>query len=129
MINFNSVMKLTNDPQLTTLQSGTEMVKFSLAEKSGKGKYERSLWLDCTMFGQRCQTLIEYFKKGDYIQVAGELSTQTWDDAETGKKRYKIELKVTDFGFINSSDRKSAPQTQQSLPNTAPEKPGDEVPF
>jgi len=129
MINFNSVMKLTNDPQLTTLQSGTEMVKFSLAEKSGKGKYERSLWLDCTMFGRKCQTLIEYVKKGDYIHVAGELSTQSWDSASTGEKRYKNELKVTDFGFINSSDRKSAPQTQQSLPNTAPASPDEEVPF
>jgi len=132
MINFHSVMRLTCDPQLTTLQGGTEMVKFSLAEKTGKGKYERSLWLDCTMFGVRCGTLMEYFKKGDPIQVAGELSTQSWDDSETGKKRYKIELKITDFSFVGGKSDNQQPvvQTQQTLPTTQPKLDvADEVPF
>lgn len=129
MINFQSVMKFTNDPQLKTLKSGKELVNFSLAEKSGKGTYERMLWLDCVMFGDRCQSLIEWFKKGDYIQVAGELNTQSWEDKDTGKKRYKNELRVVDYSFVGGkSDNQPAPQqTQQTLPNSTPA--ADEAPF
>ena len=42
----------------------------------------------------------EYVKKGSKIYIEGRLQTSSWDDKESGQKRYKTEIIASDLVLL-----------------------------
>ena len=70
--------------------NNTSATSWSLAVKSGYGDREQTLWVDCTMWGDRGERIADYIRKGDPLGVTGELGTREHDG-----KTY-LTLKVAD---------------------------------
>ena len=53
-----------------------QVTGWSVGVKDGWGQNEKTLWFDCSWWGQRGVKVADYIKKGGKITVCGELSTR-----------------------------------------------------
>jgi single-strand DNA-binding protein len=53
-------------------------------------------------FGKTGETIERFLRKGSMVCVSGSLHNSSWDDKETGQKRFKTEITVDEFSFAES---------------------------
>lgn len=88
---------LTRDPELRALPSGMNVVNFSIAtnrvfrDRDGK-KQEQTDFHNVVVFGRQADTVSQYLKKGSSVFVEGRLQTRSWDDKQSGEKKYRTEI-------------------------------------
>jgi single-strand DNA-binding protein len=91
------VGRLGKDPELRSIPSGTSVAKFSLAtderftDKSGE-KQERTEWHNVVAWGKLAEICGQYLRKGKLVYIEGSIRTDSWDDKETGVKKYRTEI-------------------------------------
>jgi single-strand DNA-binding protein len=96
---------LTRDPELRSLPSGIKVCTFSLAtnrvwkDKNG-ARQESADYHNVVVFGRQAETVAQYMKKGSSILVEGRMQTRSWDDKNSGEKKYRTEIVAdrTQFG-------------------------------
>ena len=96
---------LTRDPELRSLPSGVKVCSFSLAtnrvwkDKNG-ARQESADYHNVVVFGRQAETVAQYMKKGSSILVEGRMQTRSWDDKNTGEKKYRTDVIAdrTQFG-------------------------------
>ncbi len=96
---------LTRDPELRSLPSGIKVCSFSLAtnrvwkDKNG-ARQEAVDYHNIVAFGRQAETVAQYMKKGSSILVEGRIQTRSWDDKNSGEKKYRTEIVAdrTQFG-------------------------------
>lgn len=99
---------LTRDPELRALPSGGQVASFGLAtnrvykDKSGEKK-ETTEFHNIVAFGRQAEVIGQYCKKGKAIFVEGRIQTRSWDDKESGAKKYRTEIVVENFQFGDSA--------------------------
>ncbi len=127
MPNENTVFlqgRLTRDPDLTYLESGTALCHFSIAhsrvwkDKDSGEKKERKLFIDVEAWGALAEWLGADLKKGRPVQVSGELKMDEWEDKNTGKRRTKIGIRaykaqILTWGHEEESD---TPKQDDKIP-------------
>jgi len=110
MASFNKVIlagHLTRDPELRVLNTGTAVVKFSIAinetytDKNGQ-RQEKVLFVDVEAFGKKGEAINKFFKKGRPILIEGNLRQDSWEDKNTGEKRTKLGVVAESFSFCDS---------------------------
>jgi single-strand DNA-binding protein len=88
---------LTRDPELRSLPSGIKVCSFSVAtnrvwkDKSG-ARQEATDYHNIVVFGRQAENVAQYMKKGNSILVEGRMQTRSWDDKESGQKKYRTEV-------------------------------------
>ena len=91
------VGRLGRDPEIRSTPSGTTVAKFSIAtderytDKSGE-KQERTEWHNIVAWSKLAEICGQYLKKGKLVYIEGSLRTDSWDDKETGQKKYRTEI-------------------------------------
>src|SRR3954453_23766177 len=91
------VGRLGKDPEIRSIPSGTSVAKFSLAtderftDKSGE-KQERTEWHNIVAWGKLAEICGQYLRKGKLVYIEGSIRTDSWDDKETGQKKYRTEI-------------------------------------
>lgn len=137
------VGNVTQDPVLTTLPSGQSKLGFSVAvnynyTKDGE-KVEQTSFFDVEAWRWVAENSANVLEKGVGVVVVGRLNQRSWDDKETGQKRYKTEILAEDIGIltrsIESFERRkgqgsdkaaaSSPAPKRTKPS-APQTPEDE---
>ena len=134
---LNRVMligRLTRDPELRYTPSGTAVCDLAIAtnrygsDASGERK-EYTDYHDVVVWNQGNRKLAElcsqYLQKGRLVYVEGRLQTRSWDDTQSGQKRYKTEVNANDVQFLDSRQDGGAPV--ESAPNAAPAGASPEV--
>ena len=137
-MSFNKVIamgRLTRDPDLRTIPSGTPVCDFGLAMDSGWGDNKKTCFIDVTVWGKQAEFVSKYFKKGDGIHLEGRLDFNTWEDKNGGGKRSKHSITAERVIFPVSTNKssKSGRSLEPSMAG-APEdwnsqEEIDEVPF
>ena len=104
----NKVILLGNlgkDPEVKYTQSGMAVARFSLAtterakDKDGNWQ-DKTEWHNLVAFGRTAEVAGEYLKKGRTIYIEGALRTSSWDDKESGQKKYKTEVIINDLVMV-----------------------------
>jgi single-strand DNA-binding protein len=96
---------LGKDPEVKFTPSGMPVAKFSIAtsdrhkDKDGNWQ-ERTDWHNLVAFQRTAEIIGEYCKKGSQIFIEGKLQTSSWDDKETGQKKYKTEVIVNELVLL-----------------------------
>ena len=91
------VGRLGKDPEIKSIPSGTTLAKFSLAtdekftDRSGE-KQERTEWHNIVAWGKLGEICGQYLKKGKLVYIEGSLRTDSWEDKESGQKKYRTEV-------------------------------------
>jgi single-strand DNA-binding protein len=122
----NKVMligRLTADPDLRTLPSGTLLASMRMATNTYGGKEEDGSKKEYTefhslvAFGRLAEVAGELLRKGRLVYVEGRLRYRTWENAE-GQKRYSTEIVIDNFQLVDSKpsalDEKVAELAQAS---------------
>ena len=106
----NKVFLLGNvgkDPEIRSTASGMTVANFSLATadraKDAQGNWvDKPEWHNLVCFDKLAETAKNYIKKGSSLFVEGKITNRSWDDKESGQKRYRTEIIVNDFTFVGS---------------------------
>jgi len=99
------VGRLGKDPEIRSLPSGTSVTKFSIAtdekftDKSGQ-KQERTEWHNIVAWGKLAEICGQYLRKGKLVYIDGSIRTDSWDDKETGVKKYRTEIIAKDMQML-----------------------------
>ena len=100
--------RLGKDPEIRSTPNGTTVAKCTLAtderftDKSGE-KQERTEWHNIVAWGKLAEICGQYLRKGKLIYIDGSIRYDTWDDKETGQKKYRTEIVA---GTMKMLDRK-----------------------
>ena len=87
------------------IPSGTSVAKFSLAtderftDKNGD-KQERTEWHNIVAWGKLAEICGQYLRKGKLVFIEGSIRTESWDDKETGVKKYRTEIIAKDMQML-----------------------------
>lgn len=97
---------LTRDPEVVSLNSGTDVAKFSLAindsyKKADGEMVENTIYMDCEAWSGLAKVVSTYVKKGSKVYVEGSLKEDKWTDADSGKQRSKFKLRITDLMMLD----------------------------
>ncbi len=106
----NKVFLLGNvgkDPEIRTTPGGMTVATFSLATadraKDAQGNWaDKTEWHNLVAFQRTAEIIRDYVKKGTQIFVEGKIQTRSWDDKESGQKKYRTEILINDLSLLGS---------------------------
>ena len=96
---------LGKDPEVKFTPSGTPVAKFALAtnerfkDKNGEWQ-DRTEWHNVVLWQRLAEIAGEYLKKGGKVYIEGRLQTRSWDDKQTGQKKYMTEVVASDLVLL-----------------------------
>jgi len=148
---------LGKDPEIKYTPGGMPVARLTLATnerfKDKEGNWQdRTEWHNLVAFQRTAEIAGEYLKKGRTVYIEGSLRTNSWDDKESGQKKYRTEIIVNDLvllgggreggesgggggGYSRGSASKSSNNFDQRTPehesasSGAPEITDEDIPF
>jgi single-strand DNA-binding protein len=104
----NKVFLLGNvgkDPEIRATQGGMTIASFTLAtadrQKDAQGNWaDKTEWHNLVAFARTAEIVRDYVKKGTPIFVEGKIQTRSWDDKESGQKKYRTEILVNELSLL-----------------------------
>lgn len=111
----NKVILLGNvgkDPEIRSTPSGTIVASFTLAtsdrQKDAQGNWQdRTEWHNLVAFTRTAEIVRDYVKKGSKIYIDGKIQTRSWDDKESGQKKYRTEIIVNELALLSGREEGS----------------------
>ncbi|MCK7591314.1 single-stranded DNA-binding protein [Subsaxibacter sp. CAU 1640] len=90
-----------NEPEITNLESGKKVAKFSIATnefyKNLKGEKEQDTqWHNVVAWGKTAEIIEKYVDKGKEVALEGKLTSRSYETKE-GEKRYVTEVVVNEI--------------------------------
>jgi len=104
----NKVFLLGNvgkDPEIRASQGGMTIASFTLAtadrQKDAQGNWQdKTEWHNLVAFQRTAEVVRDYVKKGTQLFIEGKIQTRSWDDKETGVKKYRTEILVNELSLL-----------------------------
>jgi len=135
----NKVFLLGNvgkDPEIRTTAGGMTVASFSLATaeraKDAQGNWaDKTEWHNLVAFQRTAEIVRDYVKKGTQVFIEGKIQTRSWDDKESGQKKYRTEILINELSLLgggagrgegasSSSGGYSSSRSSSSAPASAP---------
>jgi len=113
---------LGKDPEVKYTPQGTAVARLTVAtnerfkDKSGEWQ-DRTEWHNVVLWQRLAEIAGEYLKKGGKVYIEGRLQTRSWDDTQTGQKRYITEIVVWSLSDDTSGPIGPKVRIVGSLPN------------
>jgi single-strand DNA-binding protein len=124
------VGRLTRDPELRHLPSGTPVLEMGVAV-NGRMQDDAGNWVDkpnffdVKVYGNQAEMLSQHLAKGRRIGVDGRLDWRSWE-AQDGTKRSKVDVVAQSVQFLDS--RVEGEGGGQYVPAGATAATGDDFP-
>ena len=104
----NKVFLLGNvgkDPEMRATQSGMVIAQLTLAtadrQKDQTGNWvDKTEWHNLVCFSRTAEIVRDYVKKGTQLYIEGKIQTRSWDDKESGQKKYRTEILVNELTLL-----------------------------
>lgn len=139
---------LGKDPEIQYLDNNVSVARFSLAtndsykDKDGN-RVDQTEWHNIVAWRGLAKIAEDYLKKGSRIYLEGKIRTRSWDDKQTGEKKYTTEIVADNFIMLDRKDESAGGgnYASASKPTAAPREvpasshedntppPGDDLPF
>lgn len=113
-MNFQELVRLGGDATVRYTQAGKPVLGFRAAYDTGWGDRKRTEWLDCSLWGERGEKLVEYLTKGSQVVVIGTVGTKEYEG------KISLALDVSEVKLVGGKPEKSeAPKRKESKQDTA----------
>lgn len=129
MSNFKELVRIGKDAVTRYTQGGKPVTSFSAAFDNGWGDRKQTVWLDCSLWGERGEKVAPYLVKGAQIVAEGDIGTR-----EHEGKTY-ITLDVREVKLTGKSDsgngtpRNNAPRPARREPAQVDDFGDESIPF
>ena len=115
--------RLTKDPELKYIPSGTALCNFSIAVNrtytpSNGEKREETCYIDVVVWQRQAEVCAEHLSKGRLVLVEGRLNQQKWE-TQDGQKRSKHEIVANMVHFLdfpNNENRGESGESKDDIP-------------
>jgi len=115
------------DPEVKYTASGVPVAKVSLAtnerfkDRNDQGQ-DRTEWHSVVAWQRLAEIVGECVRKGTKLYVEGKLQTSTWEDKQSGERKYRTEIIARDIVLLGSRDvgEEGRPETHGEESNTEP---------
>lgn len=101
--------RLGKDPEIRITPQGNTVTQFTVASNrswktaDGQGRDDTE-WFNVVAWNKLGEICGEYLRKGSRVYIEGRLQTRSWDDQESGQKRYKTEVIANDMIMLDSKN-------------------------
>jgi single-strand DNA-binding protein len=100
MAGLNKVMIIGNvgrDPEMRYTPSGQAVTSFSVAVSrrwtgNDGQQQEETEWFNIVAWAKLAEQCNQLITKGRRVYIEGRLQTRSWDDKESGQKKYRTEV-------------------------------------
>jgi single-strand DNA-binding protein len=107
---LNKIMLIGNlgrDPEVRSTPSGQAVTTFSVATsrkwKNRDGQQQdETEWYNVETWGRLAEICGQYLQKGSKVYIEGRGKTESWDDRDTGQKRYKFKVVAQEMKMLDS---------------------------
>lgn len=101
--------RLGQDPEVRATPSGQSVATLRVATseswvKDGQ-REERTEWHRVIVWGRQAETVGKYLTKGRAVFIEGKIQTRSWDDQQSGQKRFMTEIVASNVQFLDSGAR------------------------
>jgi single-strand DNA-binding protein len=127
---------LGKDPEMRATPAGTIIANVSLATgESRKGQdgewYEHTEWHNLVAFGRTAEIMRDYTSKGSRVFLEGRLQTRSLEDKNSGEKKYRTEVIVSQLTLLDSKPGESfqQPATDRQTNVHGVDVSDDDIPF
>lgn len=122
MSSLNKVQIIGNttaDMELKETDGGSKYVKFSVAtnrkwtNKTTGEKMEEVEFHNIIAWGRLAEILDQYVQKGHKIYCGGRMKTDSWEDKDSGKKMYRMEVVLEDMVMLQGKSEANGHQSKE----------------
>lgn len=135
MNNVALIGRLTRDPELRYLQTGTALCKFGLAvdknlskdkkqEMEAKGQYTAD-FINIVVWGKMAENCADYLAKGRLVGIQGRIQSGSYT-TDDGTKRYTTDVVANNVEFLEWGDKSNQ---QNDIPDGFYPVDDDNIPF
>lgn len=100
---------ITRDPVVRRTQGGMAILTISVAVNDRRKNQQTGEWedhanfVDCTVFGNRAESLADRLSKGMKVAIEGKLRYSQWE--REGQKRSKLEVAADEIEFMSRNQQ------------------------
>ncbi len=132
---MNKIMIIGNlgrDPELSYLQTGTAVTKFSVADsrrwrdKQSGEQREETTWFNVVAWNQLAETCNQYLHKGSKVFIEGRMTSRKYTDKD-GNERTAWDVRALDMQMLDPKGQGG--QGQGASGGNYDDMTADEVPF
>jgi single-strand DNA-binding protein len=122
MASLNKVQLIGNlgkDPEIRMTPQGAKVATFSIAtterytDRNGQ-KQENTEWHNIVAWRGLADIIERYLRKGSAIYIEGKLTTRSWDDPQSGQKKYRTEIVAREMQMLGSRSEAGQGDTSYS---------------
>lgn len=126
---LNKVMligHLGQDPEIRTLENGVSLARISIAttetfkNKSGE-RVSHTEWHSVILWRALAEVAEKYLKKGHQVYIEGRIKSRSWEDKETGQKRFAVEIIGDQMTMLTSKKESNANPVDRTEDNISAE--------
>ncbi|HNP87870.1 MAG: single-stranded DNA-binding protein [Chloroflexi bacterium SZAS-1] len=116
------------EPEQRFTPSGVAVCSFRVATKRWLGRDESGErqvdtdWTPVETWERLAERCGQALRKGSRVRVIGSLHTRSWEDRDTGQKRFKTVVRAEDVMFLDA--RTETPQASATM-----EEETEDIPF
>lgn len=107
---LNKVMvigRLGTEPELRHTQQGVPITTFRMAigrqwRDSEGHQRDETEWFTIVAWNRLAEICRDHLQRGSRVYIEGRLQNRSWDDAQTGEKRYRTEIVANDMIILDS---------------------------
>lgn len=124
--------RLTRDPELTTVSTGQEKCRFSVAvdRRRRKDKEQVTDFFDCAAWGQCGAFVNQWFKKGSPITVIGRMESNKSEKDGVPVTYWTLQVDEVEFQMGSNNGSSAPAQTEKTDAQTGfTEVSTSELPF
>ena len=120
---INKVILLGNlgaDPEVRTTAGGDAVATISIAtsdswkDKNTGEDQQKTEWHRVVFFRRMAEVVGQYLKKGSSVYIEGQLQTNSYEDKNTGEKKYSTQIVARDMQMLGG---KNNSETQSDYSN------------
>lgn len=126
MNNISISGRFVYEPELKTTKNGTNYVKTRIAANRND-KNKTVDFFGVQAWNKTAEFIVNYFHKGDPIEITGKLQTDTYDKQD-GTKVSEVYIFITEVGFTMSK-KEGAPAPEPKPQPKEPDYSGAGLPF
>ena len=119
MNNITVIGNVGRDPELRYANSGTAVLKFSVADTIGKDDNKKTTWHDITVFGEMAENVGSALGKGQRVIVMGRLQKSKYTGRD-GVEKEKAEIVADDVAlslrWVSNMSNIPSPTSPKELP-------------
>lgn len=127
--------RLGADPELRYTAAGTPVTTFRVAAsrqwRDPNGNlHDETEWFNVVAWNRLAEICHQYLSRGARVYIEGRLQTRTWEDAQTGQSRSRVEVVAQDMILLEqresrTDDLPSRPPRREPPPDIG----DDDIPF